>query len=173
MKRSRINLFNLLFFVLLAFAGANAQNYISENANTLGFSTSLNNGAMNNLLNSQNQATANASDNIIFVNQIGDRNAVEVANQIGSSSTLDIAQTGNDNLVYLSVQARTLIQNILQDGDGHEVLNFSSNPNVQDLEIVQRGSDQNLIFHGTNSISEKMKINMEGNSQSIIVRSFN
>ena len=41
------------------------------------------------------------------------------------------------------------------------------------IEVNQRGNNQNLTLFGGNSISEKLKVSMQGQNQTIIVRNLN
>ncbi len=110
-------------------------------------------------------------DNYIFINQVGENNEANV-NIVSNSSDINILQNGIDNSVFLKIKAEFIKENIVQKGDNHNFVDFSSSSNIHNLELVQNGNSQNLIFYGGNSISEDLKITMGGENQSLIIRNF-
>lgn len=119
----------------------------------------------------ENKATTQL-DNTVVIQQIGNFNQVEV-NSKSQLGYFDIKQLGNDNAVFIRAKAHAINETVYQMGDNHNFVDFSTSTGIHDLELIQRGNSQNLIWYGGNTISEQLKINMQGENQSIIVRNFN
>ncbi len=112
-------------------------------------------------------------DNVIFIEQIGNDNLV-TTNTKSSTSKIDLTQNGNQNNIYLDVAAKTIEEKVLQDGNNNYFLDFSPyGVDFHSVDVVQQGNNQNITVFGGNAISEKIKISMQGNSKTVIVRNFN
>jgi len=112
-------------------------------------------------------------DNSVFINQVGLDNQINVKIE-SISSTINLFQNGDNNNILLDVKSDRIEALVIQDGDNNRFLDFSSFGNeFHSAEVIQQGNDQNLTWFGGNSISEKIKINMLGDSKTIIVRNFN
>ncbi|WP_435579594.1 hypothetical protein [Gilvibacter sp.] len=157
----------LLFMLVVSIGGIQAQTYADET-----------NTAQQQEVLSQTQqqstevAIAAQSSNTVFIDQIGENNNVRIDNS-ALQSNFAITQIGQDNIVNLQLRADLINQQVVQRGTNHLVNDFSLNSRVHNLTIVQEGESQNFVFHGGNSITEDMKVSMQGQNQSIIVRSFN
>lgn len=165
-----------LAILILVFSGffANAQTYNNTNSEVEGFQ---NKTSEMEFLSSQNPATLVSkpapSNNSVFINQIGSGNDAIVDTK-SNSSELSITQNGFDNDIYYQVTAATIQATILQNGDNNSILH--TNPfklDYQEAQILQNGNNQNVEWFGGNSVSERMKMKMQGENQSIIIRSFN
>lgn len=111
--------------------------------------------------------------NNIYIDQIGYNNSISV-NSVTNSSNIDLIQNGNDNKVRLSFSALSASETIHQQGDGHYLAAFGNTPTLNlQRTVKQTGYGQNLTIHGSNSLSEKMQLNMKGTSSTIIIRNFN
>jgi len=112
-------------------------------------------------------------ENTIFIQQIGNDNVVK-ANTKSDKSNIALSQNGDQNKIYLDIAAKTIEEKIIQDGDNNYFLDFSPyGVDFHSAEVVQQGNNQNITVFGGNAISEKIKINMQGDSKTIIVRNFN
>lgn len=115
----------------------------------------------------------NQTGNSVFINQIGTNNQA-VVNTQSSSSEINVVQNGAGNDVLLDVAAERIEETIVQNGNSNSYLHI--NPfrlNYQGAEILQSGNNQNIEWFGGNTLSEKLKINMQGENKSLIVRSYN
>lgn len=135
----------------------------------------LNNLASQNAATSQ-QAAENQRSSIIqnevFINQTGDFNETHIRVK-ANNSTIDLLQNGNSNVALLDLTANDLSNKIVQNGDQNRLYNFSNNPaQNQKMNIIQNGVNQDITIFGSNSLSENLIINMQGNDRSIIVRNF-
>ncbi|RMA57873.1 hypothetical protein [Ulvibacter antarcticus] len=158
--------------MLFAFTTSYSQTYTDTPSETNSFQS---NKAENNYLSTQNyQVQQNGtSRNSVFISQAGNNNSI-VSKTSSNSSDINYFQRGNNNDVYVSLSADRIEQNVIQDGDNHSVLNFNNAKlDFHKGEIIQSGNSQNLVWYGDNSISENLKISMQGNGQSVIVRNFN
>lgn len=112
------------------------------------------------------------NQNTVFVKQIGNSNT---SNAIVSSneSFLTINQLGFNNNSYIDLSSSGLGLGVFQLGSGNN-FTFQNSFREQSIqnEISQTGDNQNLEIYGTNSLLENLKIKMQGNSQSIIIRNF-
>lgn len=128
-------------------------------------------------ISSQNQQAARsnqaATGNSVFINQIGENNDAAI-NVNALNSLINILQNGVGNLTMVDIKAFDVTQNINQNGEENRFYNFSNNPEaIQNLEIIQTGINQDITIFGENSLSEKIKINMQGNDKSLVIRNFN
>nr|WP_199002361.1 hypothetical protein [Flavobacterium sp. ASV13] len=105
----------------------------------------------------------------IQIQQIGDLNKV-VANLRSNETKVAVDQNGDRNELLLDKNAKTLTQRIIQQGDNNKISDFTlyTNYNVN-MEMIQKGDNQNIQSIGTNSLSKNMKITQTGNGASIIL----
>lgn len=148
-----------------------AQTY--DNADATSIAGFDNQAAQENFLTSQNETgTVATNSNSVFISQIGDSNNIlSVTESVDSKVTL--IQNGNDNLTVLDLDANTLQQTVIQKGDNNSFLDYSPfKTDVRNATINQTGNNQNLTIFGSNSLSEKIKVAMKGQDQSVIIRNF-
>jgi len=105
----------------------------------------------------------------IQIQQIGDLNKV-IANLKSNETKVAVDQNGDRNELLLDKNAKTLTQRITQQGDNNKISDFTlyTNYNVN-MEMIQKGDNQNIKSIGTNSLSKNMKITQTGNGASIIL----
>ncbi len=171
-----------IVLVILFFVGASstvkAQTFENRNNENSSLSSIGNEASQQNFLSTQN---ANAkvgegsllSENAVFITQIGDDNEV---NSVTSSSESNIryVQIGNSNIADVNVGSERIDETIFQIGDNNTVFDYNVFKNEgHNIDVRQSGSNQNLTLFGSNSISEKLKVSMQGQNQTIIVRNFN
>ncbi|MGB6267379.1 MAG: hypothetical protein WBF67_00080 [Olleya sp.] len=140
-------------------------------ADISGFETQ---SSQENFLLNQSASTTNvnATDNSIFIAQIGDSNDL-ISITTSTESDITIIQSGDENLTVLDLNSTTLKETVIQNGDNNTFLDYSPfKSDVRDATINQTGNNQNLTMFGSNSLSEKIKISMQGQDQSIIIRNF-
>ena len=111
-----------------------------------------------------------AKNNAIYIQQVGNNNNV-ISNTRSLYSNIYLVQRGNNNEVGLNVRAGIINENIFQNGNNHKFFDFSSKGTVlHSAAVYQTGRNQNLLWYGNNSISEKMIIRMKGKNQTVIIR---
>ncbi|WP_289045835.1 hypothetical protein [uncultured Olleya sp.] len=163
----------LVVFVLFFFTNTSAQTFQStEDVNNIS-SFDTQSSQDNFLLNqSSNFINTIASDNSVFITQIGDDNDL-ISKTIATESDISIIQSGNQNQTILDLNSVKLTETILQNGNNNTILDYSPFKSDDRHAIInQKGNNQNLIMTGSNSLSEKIKISMKGQDQSIIIRNF-
>lgn len=105
----------------------------------------------------------------IQIQQIGDLNKVSAflkSNEVKVS----VDQNGDRNVLLLDKDAKSITQNIIQQGDNNKISDFTLHTNYNvNLEMIQKGDNQNIQSIGTNSLSRNMKITQTGNGASIIL----
>ena len=112
-------------------------------------------------------------DNVISVSQIGNYNSVTTSVQT-QISNLSYNQQGAYNEMDIVATGREVNHNIVQYGDNNSFDNFSVNPaSQQSIELIQKGNNQNVSIFGENSMSKNMKVSLEGNDKTLIIRNFN
>lgn len=112
-------------------------------------------------------------DNAISVLQIGNYNTVTTAVQ-AQTSDLTYNQQGSYNDIDIAVTGNVLNQQVYQYGDRNSFDNFSMDPaSQQSLEVIQKGNNQDVSIFGENSLSKDMKVTLEGNDKTLIIRNFN
>lgn len=105
----------------------------------------------------------------IQIQQIGDLNKVR-ANLQSNETKVSVDQKGNVNELLLDKKAKTITQNVIQQGNNNKINDFTLNTNYNvNMEMIQKGDNQNIQNIGTNSLSKNMKITQTGNGASIIL----
>ncbi|GAB5400533.1 MAG: hypothetical protein Aureis2KO_21180 [Aureisphaera sp.] len=162
---------NILLIVvcIMACGTVLGQTYRSDNSEALLNSVKRDN--VSSAVVSQASAQQSASS-AIFIEQIGDNNKIS-ANADANEVSFNFLQNGDANNIYVNVEAQAVSETVIQNGNRHSFVDFSSGSSVRSLQLIQNGNGQNLTLYGKNSISEEMKVNMTGDSQSIIIRNFN
>lgn len=124
-----------------------------------------------NLIASQQNIKPQTISNSATVKQIGDYNTILSVTK-SNSSDIQLTQIGNNNGIDLNVEANNINENVLQVGKDHTFLDYSGKSGqFHAANIYQLGANQNLILlGGQNSISNNMKVTMQGRNQTIIVR---
>lgn len=110
------------------------------------------------------------NSNSIYIEQVGSDN--KIFSKIATvSSNVNLFQDGSHNDISLKVSAKGFSANVLQHGNFNNVFDFSHAPSEDiSLNLTQNGRDQHFESHGSNSISNKLRFNMNGDFNSIIVR---
>ena len=105
----------------------------------------------------------------IQIQQIGDLNQVKAFLK-SNETKVAVNQNGDRNELFLDKSAKTLTQNIVQQGNNNKINDFTLNTNYNvNMEMIQKGDNQNIQNIGTNSLSKNMKITQTGNGASIIL----
>lgn len=158
-----------IIILTLVFAfSSNAQTFVNDNASNT-TTEALSNSQANMLLVSQTQI---AQQNNVFITQIGDSNVSNTKIK-SQDSNVTVIQNGNDNSTFVNLNVNTIDQSILQNGNNNTVFDTSFlQSQVREATIVQNGDNQNLTIFGNNSLSDKIKVSMQGQSQSVIIRNF-
>ena len=112
-------------------------------------------------------------DNTVTVLQIGHNNTVNT--QVHAhASELTYTQVGDQNLIDITTKGDEVKQLISQYGDQNTFESFNTNPSTQqNFELIQQGNRQDVSVFGENSLSKDMKISIEGNDKTLIIRNFN
>ncbi|NND61788.1 MAG: hypothetical protein HKN48_01200 [Flavobacteriaceae bacterium] len=161
----------VLFTLLLMVGSLNAQTFVEESAIGPGLTQK---DLQKSLFSAQNlnpQNTLSASENnSIYIQQIGNKNSV-FAQTRSIASNMTVLQTGNRNEVALDVDAAFIDESVIQLGSNNSFIDLNGKRSLlHRTGVIQRGRNQNLIMLGSNSISDKLKINMTGQKQTVIVR---
>lgn len=105
----------------------------------------------------------------IQIQQIGDFNTVNAILK-SNETKVAVAQNGENNQLLLNKTARTITQNIVQQGNNNKISDFTLQTNYNvNMEMIQKGDNQNIQSIGTNSLSRNMKISQTGNGASVIL----
>jgi hypothetical protein len=112
----------------------------------------------------------NSASNQVFVRQIGNYNTFE-AELRSTYSNVSAFQFGNNNEAYLDLEAVGIDEQILQRGFNNVFYDIGSSAQLfHSGRVTQNGSNQQLYVLGSNSMSDRMKVNMRGNNQTVIIR---
>ncbi len=117
-----------------------------------------------------NTPATNSVSNEVFVHQIGNYNkfSADVQSSFGSVTAY---QFGDQNETFISKKAIGIREHILQNGDNNIFYDIGVNPELlYSGRVIQSGSNQKLYVLGNNSLSNRMRINMRGNNQTVIIR---
>ena len=162
-----------LLIALLFVLGANAQNYTNSKVELEGFQEKPAEMSFLSSQNSKSSFNKTPVTNNVFISQVGsDNNAI--VDTKSNNADLKITQKGYNNELYYQVSAASIVGDIVQNGDSNSI--FHTNPyelKSHNAEILQNGNNQNVEWSGSNSISEKIKMSMQGDNQTIIIRNLN
>ena len=163
---------HMLLAITLMFCGSLiAQTFAGDEEQS---STAQESQYLNNQFNVNTVITTpvNVSTNKVFIRQIGNRNLSDIT--VSSNNAISsINQVGNNNKSYIDLNTSELATVVLQLGNNNRIAHqnyFRENSIINTIE--QQGNNQNLEISGSNSLLENMQIQMRGDSQSIIIRSF-
>jgi hypothetical protein len=111
----------------------------------------------------------NKYQNGVIINQIGASNYINTKLK-AEDIKVAIVQNGSENQLTLDKAANEIAQKIVQEGRYNSITDFSpyANYNVN-MEIIQKGDNQNVQNYGTNSMSKNMKVIQSGNGASVII----
>ena len=123
-------------------------------------------------LSSQNTIQATSLENNVFITQVGDNNVSNVT-VASNDSKLSVTQNGNDNINLLNINSEKISQTVMQNGDNNLLIDYSVlKTQSRAATLIQNGNNNNLNIFGSNSLSEKIKVSMQGEQQTVIIRNF-
>jgi len=161
MKKFKFLILFFLFPIVMI-----AQNYMNEKDNVAQTQEALY------YLNNSSLEKKYSSSNLVFIEQEGSRNIAN-AHIVSSNSEVIIKQFGNDNLANLNLDAFFIRENITQIGNNNTLRDYSLNSkNNRNVNVQQFGNNQKVYINGSNSLSEKIKINVRGNGKTVFVNNF-
>jgi len=166
-------IFKIVLVVALVFTSNITAQTFDNNQDTTLSSFDTQSSEDNFLSNSNvNAVNTTAASNSVFITQVGDSNTI-ISATTSKDSNVTLIQNGNSNLTVLDLDSNSLKQTVIQSGDNNSFLDYSPfKTEVRNATINQTGNNQNLTMFGSNSLSEKIKVSMKGQSQSIIIRNF-
>lgn len=108
----------------------------------------------------------------IYIEQIGINNAINTFID-AEESAVSYQQYGDSNEIDLDVVVKKLEEQIVQFGDDNYIFERVYNPSLSSqLQVQQAGDNLTLEKYGVNSLSERMRISMQGNGRTLIIRNF-
>ena len=118
----------------------------------------------------QNSALAQVSE--VYIYQSGEFNTAHIYTR-GNGSSVSVNQLGFNNTTELFSEYTLLESRILQQGSNNRITaHYFGNEGSVSNEFLQNGSNLTLEKYGSNSISEGIRVTMEGQSRSVIIRSY-
>ena len=89
---------------------------------------------------------------------------------IANQSIIQVYQNGHFNLTDIYRVENEVNEYIIQNGNGNSINEMSiGNYNTIDNQYIQNGNNNRITSFGSNSISENLKIQINGNNAAIIV----
>lgn len=171
MKSSFLNIIVIcLSFAYVSFAqGTAGNNQQNENSSFLLFSTENLHLVSNTIKNQEDLLVTKKLQRDVMIQQIGSFNYVN-ANLKAKDINVALVQNGIDNEIFMDKNANSIVQKIVQEGQNNYIKDFSLYVNYDiNMEIIQKGNNQNIQNYGTNSLSRNMKIIQSGNGASVII----
>ena len=157
-----------LFFSFVSFAQENEENNgLDQNSTAI-----LNKAGMLHLVDdvkSKEALLLKKYPNGVIINQIGASNYMNTKLK-AENINVSIVQNGSENQLLVDKHANEIYQKIVQEGKHNSITDLSpyANCNVN-MEIIQKGDNQNVQNYGTNSLSKNMKVIQSGNGASVII----
>ena len=157
-------------FASASFAqGIAADNDDGQNSSFLLFSKENFHLVSNTIKNQEDLLGYKKMQRDVMIQQIGSFNYVN-ANLKAKDINVALVQNGIDNEIFMDKNANSIVQKIVQEGQSNYVKDFSLYVNYDiNMEIIQKGNNQNIQNYGTNSLSKNMKIIQSGNGASVII----
>ena len=117
-----------------------------------------------------NTPSNNSVSNAVFIRQVGNNN--KFTSEVKSVySNISAFQQGNNNEAYVGLEAVGVDELILQRGNNNIFYDIGSGTKFFHRgQGTQTGTNQRLLILGENTLSDRMKINMQGSNQTVIVR---
>ncbi|MBN2867911.1 MAG: hypothetical protein JXK08_04505 [Flavobacteriaceae bacterium] len=124
--------------------------------------------------NQQNGSQLQLSSKNVYVTQIGDYNTIEAVVS-APKYNVDLNQVGDNNLIDVKLKATKFINyEVLQVGNDNKVIDYNfGTQKVINSSFNQIGDNLKIENYGSNSISEKLQINMTGQSRTITINNYN
>lgn len=169
MMKAKINSLALCY-VALFFFGCSHMLFSQSFTEDLSMSSSQKNKSL--FLKNQeetNYKTKNG-DNQVAIVQVGSFNDAIIERNANSLSKTEVVQNGSNNFIFSYKDAKSINQQIVQDGNRNVILDFGKNKNTDvNQQFLQKGSNLNIISTGLNSISKDMTIHQIGNARTISI----
>jgi hypothetical protein len=106
----------------------------------------------------------------VYIRQIGLENMAS-ADIRSVFSNVGFIQQGNKNEAYLQRSAVNLNELIFQQGNGNVLYDVgNTSKRAHQGLFYQRGNNQRLLHLGSNSLSDRIRVYMTGNNQTLIIR---
>jgi hypothetical protein len=117
----------------------------------------------------ENLFLQNNSQNGVVIQQIGNFNYINTTLK-AKEINVSVVQNGYENQLLLDKKANAINQKIVQEGLNNSItdLSFYTKYDIN-MEIIQKGNNQNVQNYGTNSLSKSMKVIQSGNGASVII----
>jgi minor curlin subunit len=149
--------------------GTAVDNDYNQNSSFLLFSKENLHLASNTIKNQEDLLGSKNLQRDVMIQQIGSFNYVN-ANLKAKDINVSLVQNGIDNEIFMDKNANSIVQKIVQEGKSNYIKDFSLYVNYDiNMEIIQKGNNQNIQNYGTNSLSKNMKIIQSGNGASVII----
>lgn len=175
MKNSVLSFIIGICFLSIPFGG-HSQDDNNINADLPSLNVFHSKSSEMNFLSNQDFSTnisAVSTSNNVNIKQIGNFNKV-IFNTNSAQSEIELLQNGDYNNIQLELNALRINEKVIQNGNRNSFTDINTfGTNLHEAEIIQNGNNQNITWYGDNSISEKMKVNMQGNDKILVVRNFN
>ena len=106
----------------------------------------------------------------VYIRQIGLNNMAD-ADIRSVFSNVGFVQQGNRNEAYLQRSAVNIEELIFQQGNGNVLYDLGNTLKRSHRGLYyQRGNNQRLLNVGSNSLSDRIRVYMTGNNQTVIIR---
>ena len=108
-----------------------------------------------------------------YIYQIGADNQGNLLLQ-GENNEVQLMQYGNANRADIRLSGKSVVHHTLQLGDGNQLFEYGNTSNLNlERSILQNGNNQSISIFGSNSLTENLRLNVQGNAESITIRNFN
>lgn len=123
-------------------------------------------------LNFSDPAISTPQGNNIFITQSGMNNDIKTS-IFSQDAIVEMDQVGERNNVQMQIEADVVRGVIVQDGNDNQIFDYvplSNQPVFFDFK--QKGSNHHIESYGSNSISNGLKVELIGDSKTIIIKNF-
>ncbi|GAA3585608.1 hypothetical protein [Snuella lapsa] len=108
----------------------------------------------------------------ITLQQVGDYNTIH-AFSTHVSADIKYYQVGNFNNIESVNAIADVSEELIQEGNNNAVYSYAyGNVTYDNFKLLQKGDDLLLERFGVNSLSNNIKIKMQGTAKTLVIRSF-
>ncbi|MDT0651262.1 hypothetical protein [Autumnicola edwardsiae] len=109
----------------------------------------------------------------VFIVQVGSGNNVK-SNISSPDAIVNMKQEGGGNNIDLQLETEKVRYNVFQTGNNNYLHDHTYAPlePIIELNLEQNGNENQFYKYGTNSITNKLKFNLTGDSKAFIIKSY-
>lgn len=173
MKKNKLLFLNAFILSIICVYSQSDEKQIDDNLLSLNSENAELNLINNQILQINHQDELQFRGNNVNITQVGSRNFARVV-VFSENSELIMQQHGASNNAILDLKGTSIDYSLAQKGTYNFMAEYSRSSNIEiSRSLMQNGDRNNVVIHGANSLTKDLKLNIQGNSKTVIIRNFN